>query len=59
MPAEVQVKLLRVLQEGEVERVGSNRPIKVDVRIITATNRDLGRLMEEGAFARICSTAST
>jgi PAS domain S-box-containing protein len=50
LPAGLQAKLLRVLQEGEVERVGSNRTIKVDVRIITATNRDLGRLMETGEF---------
>ncbi len=50
LPAEVQVKLLRVLQEGEVERVGSNRPIKVDVRIITATNRNLSQLLEKGQF---------
>lgn len=50
LPAAVQVKLLRVLQEGEVERVGSNTPIKVDVRIITATNQDLQRLMQEGRF---------
>ncbi|MGD8562487.1 MAG: sigma 54-interacting transcriptional regulator [Desulfarculaceae bacterium] len=48
MPAPVQVKLLRVLQEGEIERVGSHRPIPVDVRIITATNQDLEALKDQG-----------
>jgi len=50
LPPAVQVKLLRVLQEGEVERVGSHEPIKVDVRIITATNRDLAELKRQGKF---------
>lgn len=50
MPASMQVKLLRVLQEKEVERIGDNHPIPVDVRIITATNRDLSSLVEEGKF---------
>ncbi len=50
MPPTVQIKLLRVLQEGEIERVGSHTPIKVDVRIISATNQDLARLVEEGRF---------
>jgi len=45
-----QVKLLRVLEEKVIERVGDNRPIPVDVRIITATNRDLKQLVEEGTF---------
>ncbi len=47
---EVQVKLLRVLQEQEIQRVGSGEVIKVDVRIIAATNRDLKQMVEEGTF---------
>ncbi|QNA46701.1 sigma 54-interacting transcriptional regulator [Lacibacter sediminis] len=50
MPLELQVKLLRVLQEKEIERVGGKMTIKVDVRIIAATNRDLEKYMEEGKF---------
>ncbi len=50
LPPAVQVKLLRVLQEGEIERVGSQEPIKVDVRIISATNQDLAGLMAQGKF---------
>src|SRR5205814_1094830 len=45
-----QTKILRVLQDGQFERVGSNETIKTDVRIIAATNRDLGRLIDEGRF---------
>lgn len=45
-----QVKLLRVLQEREIEKVGDHRPIPIDVRIIAATNKDLGKLMSEGRF---------
>jgi len=47
---DMQVKLLRALQEGEVDPVGSKRPVKVDVRIIAATNRDLGQMAREGSF---------
>jgi PAS domain S-box-containing protein len=50
LSAAMQVKLLRVLQEHEFERVGSNRTLKVDVRVIAATHRTLRRLMEEGKF---------
>jgi transcriptional regulator with GAF, ATPase, and Fis domain len=46
----LQVKLLRVIQDGEFERLGSNRPIKVDVRIITATNRNLENEIINGNF---------
>ncbi len=46
----IQVKLLRVLQEKEIERVGESRPRKVDIRIISASNRDLKRLISQGAF---------
>jgi len=47
---DLQAKLLRVLQEGEFERVGGTRTLKVDVRIIAATNRDLGQCVREGRF---------
>lgn len=50
VPLDVQVKLLRVLQEREFERVGGTQPIKVDVRVIAATNRDLVRAIREGKF---------
>ena len=50
LPLESQVKLLRVIQEGEVQRLGGTNPIKVDVRIIAATNRNLKREIERGAF---------
>lgn len=50
VPTSVQVKLLRVLQNGEIKRVGGNDVIKVDVRIIAATNRDLKQSIKEGRF---------
>jgi len=50
LPLELQAKLLRVIQEGEFERLGSSKTIKVDVRIIAATNRNLKIAVEQGAF---------
>jgi len=50
LPPDMQIALLRVLQEREIERVGGTRPIKVDVRIIAATNRDLEAATDRGAF---------
>jgi formate hydrogenlyase transcriptional activator len=50
LPPEIQIALLRVLQEREIERVGSNRPISVDVRVLAATHRDLNALVDEGKF---------
>jgi len=50
LPLDVQAKLLRVLQSGEFERLGSSKTVKVDVRLIAATNRDLEREVKEGRF---------
>jgi PAS domain S-box len=50
IPLQVQVKLLRVLQESEFTRVGGSTPIKVDVRVIAATNRKLSQMVAEGSF---------
>ena len=50
IPLQTQVKLLRVLEDGEITRVGSNAPIRVNVRLISATNRDLEDLIKEGKF---------
>jgi formate hydrogenlyase transcriptional activator len=50
LPLELQAKLLRVLQEGEFERLGASRTRKVDVRIVAATHRDLGRAVADGEF---------
>jgi PAS domain S-box-containing protein len=52
LPLSIQVKLLRVLQEKEIARVGGSKPIKIDVRVITATNKDLLRLVEEKKFRK-------
>jgi transcriptional regulator with GAF, ATPase, and Fis domain len=50
MPVAMQAKLLRVLEEGEIERVGGDRPTPVDVRVIVATHRDLGNQVKQGSF---------
>jgi len=50
MPVHLQAKLLRVLQEGEVDRLGGRKPVKIDVRVIATSNRDLTKAVQEGSF---------
>src|SRR4249920_2370791 len=50
MPLPMQAKLLRVLEEGEVERIGGDKPVRVDVRVVVATHRNLETLVREGKF---------
>jgi DNA-binding NtrC family response regulator len=52
MPVAMQAKLLRVLEEGEVERVGGDKPIRVNVRVLVATHRNLDELVKQNAFRR-------
>ena len=52
MPVAMQAKLLRVLEEGEVERIGSDKPTKVNVRVVVATHRNLEQLVDSGGFRR-------
>src|SRR5215470_12064734 len=52
MPVAMQAKLLRVLEEGEVERVGGDKPVKVNVRVVVATHRNLEDLVKQSAFRR-------
>jgi len=52
LPLPIQATLMRVIDYGEISRVGRDQPIKVDVRVIAATNRDLATAMDEGAFRR-------
>lgn len=52
MPVAMQAKLLRVLEEGEIERIGADKPTKVDVRVVVATHRNLEQLIESGGFRR-------
>ena len=59
LPLEIQAKLLRLLQEREYERVGETKPRRANVRVISATNRDLAKAVAAGNFARIFFIGST
>lgn len=52
MPMELQPKLLRILEDGEITRIGGNKPKKIDVRIVSATNKDIRELIEENKFRK-------
>lgn len=52
MPLNLQAKILRVLEDGEITRVGGEKPIKVKIRILAATNKDLDKMVEEGTFRK-------
>nr|VUD24154.1 transcriptional regulator [Salmonella sp. NCTC 7297] len=55
-PMLVQEKLLRVIEYGELERVGGSQPLQVNVRLVCATNADLPAMVKEGTFRADCST---
>jgi len=59
MSLTIQAKLLRCLQEGEFERVGGTETLRVDVRLVAATNQDLVEAIRPGASARTSTTGST
>jgi two-component system response regulator FlrC len=59
MPLGLQAKLLRVLQEREVERVGGKKPVALDIRVLATSNRDMARRWRPGVSAKTCITAST
>jgi two-component system, NtrC family, response regulator GlrR len=59
MPPALQVKLLRVLQERAVRPVGASQPVPVDVRILSATHRDLEAAWPRASSAKTCTTGST
>ena len=56
---DLQAKLLRAMQEGEIERVGGHRPVRTEFRLICATNQDLDRAVARAGSAKISTTAST
>ena len=59
MPLSIQAKILRTLQNSEIRRLGGNETIKVNVRFIAATNKDLVELIRDGHSARTSTTGST
>jgi two-component system response regulator FlrC len=59
MPLGLQAKLLRVLQEREVERVGGKKPVVLDIRVVATSNRDIADAVARAIFARTCSIGST
>ena len=56
MPISLQVKLLRVLQEKQVQKIGGTKTKSIDIRIISATNQHLGELIKRGGFVKIYTT---
>jgi len=57
MAPDTQAKILRALEDRRIERLGGSEPIDIDVRIISATNRDLREMVKKGTFERISITA--